>query len=100
MFQALFDNFHRFGHFSQKLFKIGLWRMPFGLCNGPEIFFVKNFEKNFDFWSLDQLVVETLGVASVSPCVHSFVLAILVKTGQNWPFGWMCGRVPLRTGNP
>ena len=28
------------------------------------------------------------------------MLAILAKTGQNWPCGWMRGGVPLRAGNP
>ena len=93
------------------------------------------------FWSLDQLVVETLGVAFVRPFVRSSVipyatlflgnrslffsetlqlvracqreknvpsvfliifaiLAILAKNCQNGPFGWRCGCVSLRAGNP
>ena len=45
--KRFFDNFHRFGHFVQKLSKIGLWRMPMGLFNAPAIFLFKNFKKKF-----------------------------------------------------
>ena len=62
--KRFFDNFHRFGHFVQKLSKME--KMT------EKIFSGQNFVVGRNFWSLDQLVVETLGVAFVRPYVRPF----------------------------
>ena len=48
MFQALFDNFHRFGHFGQKLSKIGTSEFPNFLLEAQSLESKDNYV--FTFW--------------------------------------------------